>query len=466
MCRLGGAHLDPVVFGDDAREFRPERMSDENFARLQEEFPNCWKPFGNGKRACIGRPFAWQEALLAMAMLFQNFNFTMDDPNYVLELHETLTIKPKGFDMRATLRHDMTPTELEGRLAGRWTDAHQESHDAKNKVDGVSSAAPSSSSPGRPLAIYYGSQSGTCEAMAQRVASDAPSHGFKATVVAPLDDATQTLLDKNRPVVIITASYEGQPPSNAALFVGWIESLKGDDALKGLSYAVYGCGHHDWVKTFHRVPTLVDARLAELGGERLVPFAGTDAADRDMFSDFETWEDDTLWPALKEKYGGPGGQGLNGANSSGSGSISSGYTVEVTVPRKSTLRQDVEEAVVTGERTLTRSGPAKKHLEIQLPTGMAYRAGDYLAILPLNPRDTVARVFRRFQLSWDAALTIGSDRPTTLPTGTPVSALDILGAYVELSQPATRRVSGGFFFLPPDDARSDDDDDGGGPRLT
>lgn len=36
-------------------------MLDENFSKL---LSNSWKPFGNGMRACIGRAFAWQEALL------------------------------------------------------------------------------------------------------------------------------------------------------------------------------------------------------------------------------------------------------------------------------------------------------------------------------------------------------------------------------------------------------------------
>lgn len=91
--------------------------------------------------------------------------------------------------------------------------------------------------------MYYGSQSGTCEAMAQRLASDAKDHGFRASIVAPLDDANQNV-PKGQPVVIVTASYEGQPPANAAIFVDWMESLKSDE-MKGLDYAVFGCGHHD-----------------------------------------------------------------------------------------------------------------------------------------------------------------------------------------------------------------------------
>ena len=423
---LARAHLDPVVFGEDAEEFNPDRMSDENFARLNKEFPNCWKPFGNGKRACIGRPFAWQEALLAMAVLFQNFNFTMDDPNYNLQLQETLTIKPKDFQMRVSLRHDLTPTELEQKLAGKAA-----GHSEKKKA---AAAAAVPAGKGKPMSVYYGSNSGTCEALAQRLAADAAQHGFSATV-GTLDSANQSL-PKDRPVVIVTASYEGQPPSNAARFVDWIESLKGKE-MEGVNYAVFGCGHHDWTQTFHRIPKLVDSTLAELGGERILPLECTDAADRDMFSDFETWEDESFWRALKEKFGG---------EDSSDNAGSSGLTIEVSNPRKSTLRQDVEEAVVISAKTLTSVGATKNHIEIGLPTGMTYKAGDYLAILPINPKATISRVFSRFGLSWDATLKISSDRPTTLPTDVAISAADVLGAYVELSQPATKRVSYIFPF--------------------
>lgn len=54
-------HRDPKVYGLDSNEWKPERMLDEKFNKLP---PNSWKPFGNGKRGCIGRAFAWQESLL------------------------------------------------------------------------------------------------------------------------------------------------------------------------------------------------------------------------------------------------------------------------------------------------------------------------------------------------------------------------------------------------------------------
>ena len=419
---LAKSQVDPAVFGDDALEFRPERMMDEPFNKLNNEFPDAWKPFGNGMRACIGRPFAWQEALLVMAMLLQNFNFVMD-PSYKLGIKQTLTIKPKDMYMRAILRDELTPTSLQYRLAGMG--GHESKSDSKKTT--AAGGADESNGKGFPVTILYGSNSGTCEAMAQRIAADAPAHGFRAVKVDCLDSA-KGALPKDHPVVIITASYEGQPPDNAGHFVAWIED-SADDSLKGVPYAVFGCGHKDWVQTFHRIPRLVDSQLEKLGASRVAELGLVDASSGDVFTDFETWEDNTLWPSLSAKFDVSAEDKKEGA----------GVHVAITTPRVRTLRQDVKEAVVVDARSLSASGD-KRHLEVKLPEGMAYSAGDYLAVLPINPRETVHRVMRRFGLGRDAHLEITTEGgATTLPTNSSVPANEVLSSYVELSQPATKR---------------------------
>ncbi|KAK6851876.1 cytochrome P450 [Apiospora arundinis] len=416
---LSKSHVDPSVYGDDAMEFKPERMLDENFEKLPK---NAWKPFGNGARGCIGRPFAWQEAQLCIAMLLQNFNFVMD--RYDGDIKQTLTIKPDEFYMRAILRDGMTPTQLEHRLSGTSPEKAQKAAKDAAPVVGGSGA-------GKPMTVLYGSNSGTCEALAQRLASDAPRHGFKVTKLDCMDSSFGSL-PKDQPTVVITASYEGQPPDNAGLFVSWAESIKDKDALKDSAYAVFGCGHHEWAQTFHRIPKLVNEKLAEAGAERLAPIGLADVASGDCFTDFEAWEDEQLWPALAKRYG--------AAQSEEEPFLAASISVTVDKPRLSTLRQDLMEAEVVDSRALTAEGePVKRHLEIKLPSSSTYRAGDYLAVLPINPTVTVQRAMKRFALAWDASLTIKTDAQTSLPTNTPVSANDIFGAYVELAQPATKR---------------------------
>jgi cytochrome P450/NADPH-cytochrome P450 reductase len=237
-------------------------------------------------------------------------------------------------------------------------------------------------------------------------------------------------------VVIVTASYEGQPPDNARHFVEWLEGLdKAAQPLKNVSYAVFGCGNKEWTSTFHRVPKLVDSKLAELGAERIAELGLADVSMGEVFTDFETWEDNAFWSALSSRYE---------ATPNAAHEKSSGLNVTISSPRANALRQEVKKGVVTKAEVLAKDADSKelkKHLEIRLPEDMTYTAGDYLAVLPINPRETVNRVFRRFHLPWDAQLEISADGQTTLPTNTPLAAYDVLSSYLELSQPATKRVS-------------------------
>ena len=90
------------------------------------------------------------------------------------------------------------------------------------------------------MSIFYGSNAGTCEALAASLAGTASSHGYNPQVTS-LDNAIGKLAD-DRPVIIITSSYEGEPPDNAAHFFEWLEV---ENDLKGVRYAVFGCGHRE-----------------------------------------------------------------------------------------------------------------------------------------------------------------------------------------------------------------------------
>ena len=169
--------------------------------------------------------------MLATAMLLQYFDFRLDDPNYKLAIYQTLTIKPKDLFMHATLRKGIDPVYLERMMTSDSQKAAQVP-DTSDKAD--------SNGHDKPMSIYFGGNMGTCESLAQTVAQSSVSHGFKA-VVKPLDEATAKL-PKNQPVIIISASYEGEPPDNANLFFTWLKNLRGEP-LKGVQYCVFGCGN-------------------------------------------------------------------------------------------------------------------------------------------------------------------------------------------------------------------------------
>ncbi|GLA67410.1 hypothetical protein AtubIFM54640_010728 [Aspergillus tubingensis] len=417
---LAKAMKDPAVWGSDAEEFKPERMLDEEFAKLPK---NSWKPFGNGVRGCIGRPFAWQEMLIVTAVLMQNFNFSMVNPGYDMQIKQTLTIKPKDFFIRASLREGLTATKL-----GKVLNSDDASNEAEASMLEDNRIAQTVT--GKPMNLYYGSNTGTCEALARRLASDAVQYGYSAEV-KELDIAMQNL-PRERPVVIITASYEGKPPDNASHFYQWLSALQGS-VLDGVSFSVFGCGHRDWQSTFQKIPITVDERLEEHGGVRLCKRGCADAATSDMYSDFDSWSESALWPAIFKEFG------RTGLNKSEQSNLD---VKVITGARASILGQNMEEGVVLESRRLTHPDvPLKHHIKFQLPEDMTYTCGDYLAVLPTNPPDVVSKALRRFNLPSDAILEVQNPHGLTppIPLGVPVSVSDILSSYVELSQPACKR---------------------------
>ena len=283
-------HRDKTVYGDDAADFRPARMLDDAFRRRNRDFPNSWKPFGNGIRACIGQAFAWQQALLVLALLLQSFDLSMDDPSYQLRIKQTLTIKPDGFRMRARLREKWAAVRERALVApvGRGglhihEKATKLSDEAFTKV---------------PIRIYYGSRTGTCEALASRLVKSVVDCGYKVGGPDTLNSAKDALLPSTI-VVIIAASYDGRPAENALHFVDWVRTLK-SGSLADVSYAVFGCGDSSYSETFHKVPRYLDATLEKRGATRMAAMGTADAARPDVFGDFKTWEEDVFWPAVWE----------------------------------------------------------------------------------------------------------------------------------------------------------------------
>ncbi|GME31782.1 hypothetical protein Trco_000025 [Neofusicoccum parvum] len=421
FCVLHNAHRDKAVFGDDADEFKPERMLDENFKQLPS---NSWKPFGNGMRACIGRAFAWQEALLVMVLLLQNFEFEMADPSYELQVKETLTIKPDGFEIFASLRRHHSPTELLSALSGSGSAA------TNNHANGkATSNQANDDTPKKPMTILYGSNSGSCEALARRLAGDAAAKGFSAKTVAALDAATENL-PKDQPVIIITASYDGQPAENAGKFVSWLESLK-EAQLKDVSYAVFGCGHRDWTTTLYRIPKLIDERLDAVGAKRLTQIGFADSAVSDMFSDLEEWGDTALWPALVQP-----GQ----VSSTDSDMIHSLLQIEVSEPRRSKIYANLAEAIVTDTKTISAPGTFGSNTT-KLPTEASMAAFELLSSYfelgqPASPRDIRVLAAATTHEKTKAALEeLATTRFKEDIRDKRVSVLDLLEKYLAIALP-------------------------------
>ena len=126
-------------------------------------------------RACIGRPFAWQEAALVLASVFSRFDVYFADPGYTLEIKQALTIKPKGLRVRvAPRRRGGAGVGVGGRVSGPLKTPGVQTQEDEEKARAGDATL---ETPKKPLYVLYGSNTGTSEAFAGRIASEAVLHG-------------------------------------------------------------------------------------------------------------------------------------------------------------------------------------------------------------------------------------------------------------------------------------------------
>jgi cytochrome P450 / NADPH-cytochrome P450 reductase len=106
-----------------------------------------------------------------MASIVQKFDLTMQDPSYLLALRQTVTIKPKGFFIHASLR--------KGR---KITDSLPPSIEESGSIPPSTHVERSTAAKGQRIHIFYGSNAGSSEAFAQKIVSAAPAHGTLRTI--------------------------------------------------------------------------------------------------------------------------------------------------------------------------------------------------------------------------------------------------------------------------------------------
>jgi cytochrome P450 / NADPH-cytochrome P450 reductase len=416
-------HRDPSVWGPNPDAFNPEHFSREAEAARPV---NAWKPFGNGQRACIGRGFAMHEAALAIGMILQRFKL-IDVHRYQMHLKETLTIKPEGFKIKVRPRTD----QERGAYAGPAP--------AAAATGAAPARARTRPSHNTPLLVLYGSNLGTAEDMATRVADLADVNGF-ATRLAPLDEFVNKL-PKEGGVLIFCASYNGAPPDNATQFVKWLRDGMAKDALGGVNYAVFGCGNSDWAATYQSIPRLIDEQMAAHGAHSIYARGEGDARS-DLDGQFDGW-----FAKLSEA-----GVKAFGLASSFSRSADDEplYKIEPMAPSAvssiAALGGALAMKVQANNELQNREGPnasdrSTRHIEVELPAGTTYRVGDHLSVVPRNDPTLVDAVSRRFGFlpADQIRLQIPEGRRAQLPVGEAITVGRLLTDFVELQQVATRK---------------------------
>ncbi|MGD9525244.1 MAG: flavodoxin domain-containing protein, partial [Pseudonocardia sp.] len=347
----------------------------------------------------------------------------VDHANYQLKIKESLTLKPEGLTI--TLRP----------RPGRTGGTAQRPAAAATAPRTPSLAVAPADRHGTPLLVLFGSNLGASEELATRITREATDRGYTARSAA-LDDAVGELPAEGA-VVVVTSSYNGEPPDNAARFCAWIDDP--ESSATGVRYTVFGCGNRDWAATYQAVPTRVDAALEARGATRVFPRGEGDARG-DFDAQFEAW-----YAGLFDALGTALGLAADATAAAGGGPR---LAVELEQRRTtSPILQSYrgQAATVRVNRELTAragkpGGRSVRHVEITLPTGTSYGTGDHLGVLPRNDVSLINRVLARFGLDAGhyVTLTATGGVPTHLPVGEPYPLLAILGGCVELQDVASR----------------------------
>lgn len=146
--------------------------------------------------------------------------------------------------------------------------------------------------------VFYGSQTGTAEEFAARLAKEAARYGMKALVADPeecdIGELTELNTIENSLAIFCVATYgEGDPTDNALEFNEWLQNASSN--LSGLNFAVFALGNKTY-EHYNAFGKFVDKRLDELGANRVCEL-GMGDDDGNIEEDFITWKEQ-LWSSV------------------------------------------------------------------------------------------------------------------------------------------------------------------------
>ena len=254
-----------------------------------------------------------------------------------------------------------------------------------------------------PLLFLFGSQTGTAEALAGRLAKEAKKHGFASRAMSMEEHAKINLAEEKR-IAIVTSTYgDGEMPDNAQAF--W-EKLKGDATprLDHCEFSVLALGDSNYAQ-FCQAGKNFDARLEELGAKRV-------QARVDCEVDYE--DKAKLW-----FEGLMVGLSATPAEKMGAATPTQDAAVEEKVTPVGYSKKNPFPARLKTNRKLNGEGSGKdtRHFEIVLEgSGLTYEVGDALGVMPTNCGEFVQEILDAAGLDGEQAVMApsGKEKPLRL----------------------------------------------------
>ncbi|KAL4402820.1 NADPH-hemoprotein reductase [Malassezia pachydermatis] len=327
------------------------------------------------------------------------------------------------------------------------------------------------------LVIFYGSQTGTAEEYAIRIAREAKArYGTSPLVIDPESEEMDKLdlVPEDCAVVFVMATYgEGEPTDNA---VPMMEFLKSSDVaftngstLENLHYVAFGLGNRTY-EYFNETIRQLDDRLQQLGAHRIGE-RGEGDDEKGLEEDYLAWKDG-MFEALASTLG---------LEEGATGDVSDYVVTELDEVPERVYHGEYHPRGLSGmvgnhdarnpypsqvmeSHELFASGVASRtctHLEFDIKdTGMSYQHGDHLGVWPCNPEPQVDRALAVLGLleKRDQVIHIKSLDPTLakVPFPIPTTYEAVMRYYLDINALASRQALATFApFAPSDAAREE-----------
>ncbi len=260
---------------------------------------------------------------------------------------------------------------------------------------GSPAATTTPSAPALKVHVFYGSESGNAEGLAQETKKALAARGLKP-VVKDLGETQPADLSKLKHALIITSTWgDGEPPESAIAFH---EALMAETRLdlKDLHYSVCALGDTSY-ELFCQTGKDFDSKLEALGAQRLVERQDCDV---DYDEPFQQWLEKVTTALVADA-----GPATVVASAPSTAAPAAAYG------KKNPFAASLNEKILLNGR-----GSAKEtlHLEFSLEgSGLTYLPGDSLALIPSNAPDVVDALISATGFKESEAITLkdGSQQP-------------------------------------------------------
>ncbi|OCH91889.1 cytochrome P450 oxidoreductase [Obba rivulosa] len=314
------------------------------------------------------------------------------------------------------------------------------------------------------IVIFYGSQTGTAEEYAIRLAKEAKSKFGLASLVCDPEEYDFENLDQvpeDSCVFFVMATYgEGEPTDNAVTLCQNLSDdsfvfTNGEHKLPGLKYVVFGLGNRTY-EHYNLISKNVDRDLEKMGAIRIGE-RGEGDDDKSMEEDYLEWKDG-MWEAFAKIMNVEEGQGGDSPDFAVTEAVDHPpekvYLGELSA-RALTKSKGIHDAKnpypapISVARELFSPNADRNciHVELNIEgSGITYQHGDHVGVWPSNPEVEVDRLLCALGLynKKDTVINIESLDPALakVPFPVPTTYVTVLRNYIDISAVAGRQILG------------------------